>query len=63
MDLKFLLFVEVELIYNVVLVSGVQQNNSVLHIYCFIFSIMVYYKILNIVPWAIYRRASQMAQW
>ena len=28
-----LFFIEVELIYNVVLVSGVQQSNSVIYIY------------------------------
>ena len=41
---------------NVVLVSGVQQSDSVMYIYVFFFiffSIIVYYKILNIVPYAI----------
>ena len=49
-----------DLIYNVVLVSGIQQNDSVIHIYMYIyifffrfFSIIGYYKILNIVPCAI----------
>ena len=28
----FLIFIEIDLIYNVVLVSGVQQNESILHI-------------------------------
>ena len=58
-------FSEVELIYNVLLVSGVQQSDSVMHIiYIYMyncihivfsrfFSIIVYYKILNIVPYAI----------
>ena len=51
-------FIEVQLIYNVVLISAVQQNDSVTHIhvyaYIYIFlSIMVYYRILNIVPCAI----------
>ena len=46
-------FIEVELIYNVVVVSGLQQSDSVIHIYTFsfiFFSIMAYYRILNIVP-------------
>ena len=49
-------FIEVYLIYNVLLVSGIQQSDSVIHIYLsFIrfFSIIGYYKILNIVPCAI----------
>ena len=47
-------FIEVKLIYNVVLISAVQQSDSVIHISFFIFfSIMVYHKILNIVPCAI----------
>ena len=60
-------FIEVQLTYNVVLVSGVEQSNSVYvcvcvcvcvcvytHIFFFIlFSIMVYYRKLNIVPYAI----------
>ena len=52
--------IEVELIYNVVLVSRVQQSDSVLYIYIYIythththsfsfFSIMIFYKILNTV--------------
>ena len=44
-------------VYNVVLVSGVQQSDSVyMHIYLFFFrffSYIVYYKILSIVPCAI----------
>ena len=49
---------EVELIYNVVLVSGVQQSDSVIHecIYIFFFrffSIIGYYKILRTVPCAL----------
>ena len=46
------MFLEVKLIYNVVLVSGVQQNDSLTHtssLFIF-FSIMVYYRILKIVP-------------
>ena len=43
---------------NVVLVSGVQQNDSVIYTYTYMwlfifFSIMVYYRILNILPCAI----------
>ena len=53
---------EVQLIYNVVLVSSVQQNDSVIHIYVAsqlarfffrFFSIIGYYKILSIVSCAI----------
>ena len=44
----FLKFIEVQLIYNIVLISTVQQNDSVIHMYAF-FSIMVYHRILNIV--------------
>ena len=45
--------IEVYLIYNVVLVSGVQQMNSVIHIYIVglaFFTIIDYNKILNTVP-------------
>ena len=39
-------------IYNVVLISGVQQNESVIHMYFFMFfSIMFYHRILNIVQY------------
>ena len=52
-----LFFIEVQLIYNAVLVSGVQQSASVIHIYLFFFRFFSiignYYKILNIVPRAI----------
>ena len=55
--LIFLFFsMEVQLIYNFVLASGVQQSDSDIHIYTFFFiffSIMVYHRILNIVPCAI----------
>ena len=46
-------FIEIQLIYNVVLVSSVQQSASFIHIYIFffrLFSIIDYYKILSIVP-------------
>ena len=48
--------IEVQLIYNIVLVSGIQQSDSVIHMYIFFFrffSIIDYYKILNIVPCAV----------
>ena len=55
----FIYLIEVKLIYHVVLVSGVQESDSVIHIYIYIFffryfSIIGYYKILNtlIVPCA-----------
>ena len=48
------------MIYNVVLVSGVQQSDSVIYIHIFIlfqiFSIMVYHRILNIVLPVLYSR-------
>lgn len=47
-------FTEIYLIYNVVLISSVQQSDSVMHAYiCIllhILSIVAYYRILNIVP-------------
>ena len=49
---KLFFFSDVQLIYNV-LVSGVQQGDSVLHIHLSFFtffSIMNFYKILNIAP-------------
>ena len=51
-----LIFIEVWLIYNV-LISVVQQTDSDIHIYTFFFiffSFMVYHRILNIVPCAIH---------
>ena len=52
--LIIIIFIEVELIYNVVLVSGVQQTDSVIHPYISIFfkffSLIGYYKILGIIP-------------
>ena len=51
---RFFFLVEVELIYNVVLVSGVQQSVSVMHIYIYIFfrfsSLEGYLNILGTVP-------------
>ena len=43
-------------IYNIVLISGVQHNNSDTHTHIsFRFSSLIgYYKILNIVPYAIH---------
>ena len=43
------LFIEVYLIYNVVLISALQQSDSVIHIFLIFFSIMVNHRILNIV--------------
>ena len=41
-------FIEVELIYNVVLVSGVQQSDSVIHTYISIFfQILFPYRLLQ----------------
>ena len=49
-DYGFFFLIEVELIYSVVLVTGVQQSNMYRYIFFFI---MVYYKRLNTVPCAI----------
>ena len=46
----FFFLIEVWLIYSVVLVSGVQKSDTFFFRF---FSIIVYYKILNIVPCAI----------
>ena len=50
-------FIGVELIYNVVLVAGVQQSDSVIHIHVFIlfqiFTHIGYYRILSRVPCAL----------
>ena len=50
-----LTFIEMQLTYDV-LVSGVQQSDSIIHIYLYIvlrfFSIIGYYKILSTVPCA-----------
>ena len=58
-DFKFLKNTEVDLIYNVVLISGVQQRNSVIrvcvcskHSFSF-FSLGSSFKILSMVPCAI----------
>ena len=45
----FIFSIEVQLVYNVVLVSGVQHSDSVTHIYISILFIIIYYRILNIV--------------
>ena len=45
-------FIEVELICCVVLISAVQESDSVIHMHTF-FSIMVYHRILNRVPCAL----------
>ena len=52
--LLVLFFIEVYLIYNVVSISAVQESDLVIiyiHIFFIVlFSIMVYHRILNIVP-------------
>ena len=51
---SFYFLLEVYLIYNAMLVSGIQQSDSVIHTYVCIFfrffSLIGYYKILSIVP-------------
>ena len=57
----FFNLIEVQLIYNVMLISSVEQSDSVIHIYYIIiyffffifFSIMVYHRTLTIAPCAI----------
>ena len=39
-------FIEIELTYNTVLVSGVQQSDSVIHT-CIIFQILSHYRLLQ----------------
>ena len=58
LKIKSLIEVEVELIYNVVLISTAQQSDLVMHTYIhaffvIFFSITFYYRIRNIVPCAI----------
>ena len=43
---------EAALIYSVVVVSGIQQSDSIIYIFR-LFFIIGYYKTLNIVPWTI----------
>jgi len=48
-----MLFIEVWLIYDIELISAVQQSDSALSLYIYIyiyFFIMAYHRILNIVP-------------
>jgi len=49
------LFIQVELTYNIVLISAEQLSDSVIHVYILFifFSIIVYHKILNMVPCAV----------
>ena len=51
----FFTIISETLLYNVVLVSAVQQSESVLYVYIVfrLSSIIGYYKILNIVPCAV----------
>ena len=47
-------FIEIQLLYNAVLISVVHKNYSVMRIYTYIFFFtMVYHRILNIIPCAI----------
>ena len=50
----FIVFIELQLFYNVVFIFAVQQNDLVIYIYTFFifFSIVVYCRIVNGVPWA-----------
>ena len=48
--IKIIYFIEAQLIYNFVLISTVQQSDSVIYTFSFIiFSTMAYHRILNIV--------------
>ena len=50
----FLFLIDVYLIYDAMLVSDVQQNDpDICAFFLVFFSIVVYYKILNIIPYAI----------
>lgn len=54
----FVCLIEVQLLYNVVLISRVQHSDSVIHTHTQIFflrffSIVAYYEILDVVPCAI----------
>ena len=55
MNLSVFFFFEIWLVYSVVSISAVQQSDSVIHRHSFLmlFYIMVYHRILNIVPCAI----------
>ena len=49
-------FTKVKLTYSIVLISAVQQSDSAMNVYAFLFiffSIMVYHRILKIFPYAI----------
>ena len=47
-------FIEVSLIYNIVLVSGVQQSVLLIHTHTHTFlCVIVYYRILNVAPCAV----------
>ena len=47
-------FIDVSWIYNVMLISIVQQSDSIIYTFVFIFfSTMVYHRTLNIVPCAV----------
>ena len=53
--MNFLFLIEIQLIYNAVLVSGVLRSDLIIHIHIlsYFFFIIGYYKILNIVTCAI----------
>ena len=44
---NFLFYIGVELVYNAVLVSGVQQNDSVIYTYPFFLQILFPYRLLE----------------
>ena len=55
--ISFFFLIEVWLIYNTVLVSGIQRSDLAVCVctsFFGFFSIIAYYKILNIIPCAIY---------
>ena len=49
--------IEVQFMYNTVLISALQKSDSVIHIYAFFFiffSLMVYHRVLNLVHCALW---------
>ena len=44
--LSFLIFIEIYLIYKVVLVLGIQQSDSVIHTHIYSFLNILYYRLL-----------------
>ena len=41
------MFIEVKLIYGIVLVSGIQQSDSVIHIYVCIYILLLFFLIIG----------------